>query len=92
MAKSIIQTEKECLICKTTIGLDKHHVFGAANRRLSEKYGLTVFLCREHHTGNAGVHRNKVFNERLKKLGQKRFEEHCGSREDFMRIFGRNYL
>ena len=93
MAKSIIQKEKECLICRTTYGLHDHHVFyGTANRRLSEKYGLKVWLCMEHHTGNNGVHRNPKLDSVLKRIGQRKFENRCGSREDFMRIFGRNYL
>lgn len=34
--KSVLQKEKECMICKTTIGLHEHHVFeGWGNRAQS---------------------------------------------------------
>ena len=91
--KSVLQSEKECWVCRTTLNLEDHHIiYGWANRRLSEKYGLKVWLCHEHHTGNTGVHSNQKLNKDLRKLAQTYFEEHYGTREDFMRIFGENYL
>ena len=39
---------RECFLCgRNGRGdrLERHHIFGAANRKLSEKYGLTVWLC-----------------------------------------------
>ena len=42
MADSIVQTEKECWFCGARAGLEEHHIFaGVANRKISEKYGLT---------------------------------------------------
>lgn len=91
--KSVFQDEKHCILCKTTKNVQEHHIFmGTANRKQSEKYGLKVFLCQEHHTGNSGVHFNKEIDLRLKQLGQKYFEDHYGSREKFMQLFGRSYL
>ena len=56
MSKSIIQKKKECIICNS-LNAEEHHVFfGTANRKLSEKYGLKVYLCAEHHRGTRGVH------------------------------------
>ena len=92
MAKSIIQTEKECLVCQTTIGLELHHcIYGTANRKLSDKYGLVVWLCKPHHTGSAGVHRNKILDDKLKKYAQERFEAVYGENTSFREVFGRNY-
>lgn len=93
--KSIIQTgEKVCYVCGTTRNIHDHHIFfGNPNRMLSEKYGLKVFLCAYHHNmSGEGVHFNKDLDTYLKRLGQMRFEEVHGNREDFMAIFGRNYL
>lgn len=90
--ESIIQKRKECLVCQTTLNLEKHHIFGGVARRdLSEKYGLTVWLCHEHHTGNTGVHSNKQFMDDLHELGQTVFSEVYGDQLFFER-FGRNYL
>lgn len=93
MATSIIQKEHECIVCRSMYNIHKHHVFyGTANRKLSEKYGLTVYLCSRHHNGSDyGVHFNKELDTRLKRLAQEKFEK-THSREEFMQIFGRNYL
>lgn len=89
---SIIQTNKECWFCGTQRELQKHHcVFGVPGRKNSEKYGLTVWLCREHHTGNSGVHQNRELDLELKRVAQKKFEEEH-SRNEWMAVFGRNYL
>lgn len=90
---SIIQKNKQCWVCQTTYNLHSHHIcYGTANRKQSEKYGLKVFLCMEHHTGNFGVHHNKPLDLTLKKVAQTKFEEIHGSREEFRKIFGKSYL
>lgn len=80
----------------------KHHIFGAANRKFSEKYGLWIYLCPEHHNmSNHSVHFDKAIMEKYHTLGQECFErkfmEDNGAseeeaRKEFMRIFGRSYL
>ena len=91
--KSIIQENKECWVCGTTQDIHEHHIlYGTANRRLSEKYGLKVWLCGKHHNlSNEGVHFNRELDMRLKQLAQKRFEEEYPN-ESFLKIFGRNYV
>lgn len=91
--KSILQTQKECLVCGTTRLLHEHHVFeGIADRKKSEKYGLKVYLCVRHHNGsNAGVHYCDKLDTRIKKFAQRKFEEKY-SREKFMEVFHKNYL
>lgn len=91
--KSIIQKNKECYVCGTTYGLHDHHIiYGTANRKQSEKYGLKVWLCQEHHTGSTGAHFNKDLDLHLKKLAQEHFEALYGARNEFIRVFGRSYL
>ena len=66
--------------------VEKHHIFyGTANRRLSDKYGLTVWLCREHHRGNSGAHFNKTLDAKLKTVAEQRFKEVYPY--DFRRLF-----
>lgn len=91
---SIIQSEKKCFYCGLTCTLHSHHIFfGNPNRSLSEKYGLKVWLCQEHHTGNSGVHFNKYRDNLLKDYAQQKAMDHYGwSVEDFINIFGKNYL
>ncbi len=73
----------------------EHHVFyGTANRKMSEKYGLKVYLCAEHHTYDGGpeaVHRNHDIDIRLKGMAQEVFEKEY-QELNFKTIFGRNYV
>ena len=79
----------------------KHHIFGAANRKWSERYGLYIHLCPAHHNmSDQGIHFNKEMMDDYHKLGQRCFEtwyhekghtpKEC--RAEFMKIFGWNYL
>lgn len=94
--KSIIQEKKECLITGYAGGgLQKHHIFGAANRDNSEKYGLWVWLRYDRHIADspyATPHNDRSTDLWLKRMGQRAFEQVHGSRDEFIRIFGRNYL
>lgn len=94
MAKSILQDGKYCMICGTTQNLQLHHLYPGPYRKKADKYGLTCFLCFDHHVGNHGVHTTPEGQARWKKLkaiGQKRFEE-LYSHDLFMKEFKRNYL
>ena len=91
--KSVIRDSKECYVCQTTYNLHDHHIFfGTANRKQSEKYGMKVWLCQEHHTGSAGVHFNKPLDLHLKKLAQETFEGLYGDRNEFIRVFGESWI
>lgn len=80
---------------QTDSPLQEHHVvFGSANRKLSEKYGLKVYLCPWHHLATGGpdaVHRNKNTKLYLCKEAQKSFEREYPTLS-FREIFGINYL
>ena len=89
--KSIIQEEKKCYFCDTTLNLHEHHIFEGRNRQMSEKYGLKVWLCSSHHNmSDDSVHFNPVYMKLLKTIGQLYFERTYD--EEFIRIFRRNYL
>lgn len=91
--KSIIQDRKECIVCGSWNVEDHHIFFGTGKRKLSEEYGLKVWLCPTHHRLTNGVHgkNGHKLDMELKQLGQKAFEwKH--TREEFIERFGRNYL
>lgn len=92
--KSILQSDKECYYCGTTAGLEEHHVFfGHKCRSRSEECGLKIWLCNQHHTGgNDSPHRNRKVDLAYKAIAQKQFERVKGSRDDFIRLFGKSYL
>lgn len=92
--KSIIETEpaEQCFLCGAWGPLEKHHIFDAANRSRSERYGLTVHLCPYCHRDNkAGVHNNAERMRYLQQIGQRAFEQ-THTRKQFMDWFGKNYL
>lgn len=39
-----------------------------------------------------GIHFNKEVDLQLKRLTQRKWEEKNGSRDDFIRVFGKSYL
>lgn len=87
--------DKTCFVCGSMRDIHTHEVFyGTANRQLSIKYGLCVCLCAFHHNAsNNGVHHNRVLDLKLKKHAQKIAMEHYSwATEDFIKIFGKNYL
>lgn len=93
--KSIIQTEKKCYLTGRTDNLHEHHVFNGKNRKLSEKYGLKVYLVGNlHNLSIFGVH-GKYGHEldlKIKREVQIKAMEYYGwSVDDFIRKFGRNY-
>ena len=96
MSRSIMEPRGtyECYNCQDTRNLEEHHIFYGPNRKLSEHYGLKVHLCYVCHEDNVrGIHgQNKELRERLQKEGQQAFERTHGDREEFRKIFGKNYL
>ena len=92
MSKSIMQQKHECWFCGKERDLERHHVLsGLANRKLSEKYGLWVYLCHNCHTGTDGAQYDKEKNRILKIHAQIDFEELYGH-EKWMETFRRNYI
>lgn len=99
MSGSIVQNKKECFLCgeKKEYGynrLELHHCFGGvANRKLSDKYGLVVWLCGEtcHRNGPNAVHKNRESDLIIKRAAQRAFEKDH-TREEFIRVFGKSYI
>ena len=93
MAKSIIvNCMDNCFVCGSPYTEVHHVIYGTANRKLSDKYGLVVPLCHEHHRGQTGVHFNRDFDISLKKLAQEKFNSVYGSNKRFLEVFGKSYL
>lgn len=75
--------------------LDKHHIFGGSNRKLSEKYGLVVHLCHDrcHLYGEDAVHNNPDTMQELHEYGQKKaMADNDWTVDDFRAVFGKSYL
>lgn len=86
--KSVLQKSRKCLICGGT-AVECHHVFEGAHRSASDKYGLTVYLCRRHHML---VHSDEALNRRLKSEAQEKAMKFYGfSDKEWLDIFKRNW-
>ena len=92
--KSVIWEDMEhCAVCGKPYPHIHHIFFGTANRKISEIYGYVMPLCAHHHNmSKRGVHFNKELDVILKSAAQRHFEANHGTREEFIKIFGRSYL
>lgn len=99
-AQSIMQTEKECYLCriffdeKNIRELEVHHcIHGTANRKISDRLGLWVWLCPDHHRVKwDAVHKDAMIDLGVKKLAQAAYENNIGTRNEFRKTFGKSYL
>lgn len=67
---------------------DIHELIEGKNRQVSMKYGLVIPICRKCHEI---VTNDKTLQDKLHKVAQKEFKRHYKT-ENFMQIFGKNYL
>ena len=73
--------------------VERHHIFGAANKERSEKYGFIAPLRPDLHPNGVFAGKDaKNVDLVLKTKAQTYYEEHYGTREDFIKEFGRSYL
>lgn len=105
---SILNTRKgTCFHCGRHGFTEQHHIFfGSGRRAISDKEGLTVYLCSDCHRGDDGVHGKfgEPLNTELKVLAQRTWEarykttypynNHAdkAAREAFVRLMGKNYI
>lgn len=81
-----------CEVCGKFIygGRDKHHVMnGAAYRQKSEEDGLYVYL---HHNCHMWLHEHPISMRTFKQRAQRYYEENIGTREEFIKRYGKSYL
>lgn len=89
---------RQCFLCGRNGNgdpLDHHHIFGGANRKISEKYGAVVDLCHDrcHENGKMAVHKNRSVELQLKRYGQLTVMREQGWTEDeFRTVFGKSWL
>jgi len=92
--QSIIQKTEQCYICGSRYYLETHHIFfGNPGRRISDENGFTVRLCNNcHRVFSCSPHRNRKTDLHLKRTCQAAYEKQGHSREEFIKLIGRNYL
>lgn len=92
--KSIIQNNKVCYITGDEYNLHMHHVFNGANRKLSEQYGLVIYLRADwHNMEKYSIHMDAALDRKVKaEIQQKAMEYYDWTVDDFIMIFGKSNL
>ena len=92
--RSVLTDDMDHCIFTGSPVVERHHIFGGASRRLSEEYGYVVPLRPDLHPNGAQatVYAMTEIDLTLKHMAQVHFEANCGTREDFIALFGRSYL
>ena len=86
---SVFYELNACCYCGSIYQLTKHEIFEGRNRQNSMKYGFVLPLCLKCHIK---LQEDADFIDKWKKKAQEYFENNIGTREDFLKIFRRNYL
>ena len=76
-----------CVLCDKPYA-QLHEIYFGKNRQVSIEYGLQVRVCDVHHRL---IHKDTMMDACFKRDCQKEFEK-THTREEFMRLIGRNYL
>ena len=85
------QDARKCFICGKCNASDTHHIFQGSNREASDRYGLTVRLCRDCH---AYIHEHPQSETavRLKDHAQRAaMDRYVWTLEEWLEKFGKDY-
>lgn len=90
-APCIMQKAERCYMCARSGDLQRHEIYGAANRDKSKAYGLWVLLCPECHDH---LHfRDAMQKLELREQGQIEAMQHYGwTKKEFLERFGKSYV
>lgn len=77
--------------------VERHHIFEGRQgyKEKSEKRGFIIPLRYDLHPNGSSFQataQNQQIDKQLKRMAQRYYEEHYGSREDFRKEFGKSYL
>lgn len=86
---SVFTNNKDkCMFCPSAYKLTWHEIFAGRNRQNSMKFGLCLRMCLNCHKEKQ---ENTNFNDFWHKQAQLYFEQNIETREEFIKIFKRNY-
>lgn len=87
--RQTINKDEYCYHCKVSLAVAPHEpLMGSKYRKLSIKYGLVIGLCDScHKLLHADDNINTVYKKEMQELFESKY-----SHEEWMKVFGRNYL
>ncbi len=87
--------DKRCFVTGRENGLQKHHIYhGSGKREISDKNGFWCYLVPEKHlAGLGGLHAypENGLDRALKCICQREYEK-TYTREEFIKLIGKNYI
>lgn len=89
-----MQIKRQCFVTGKEYGaLDRHHCLHGWRRKKADQYGLWVWLDHDVHMKlHSHCAPYESLDDALKIAAQKVYEEQIGTRDDFIREFGCNYI
>lgn len=73
--------------------VERHHIFGGSRKASSERYGYIIPLRPDlHPNGVFAGQAAGLIDKELKQMAQRHFEENIGTREEFIKEFGKSYI
>lgn len=66
-----------------------HEIFAGRNRQNSMRYGFVLPLC---HICHERYQNDVIFNNKWYIKAQRYFEKNIGSRDDFIKVFGKSWI
>lgn len=93
--KSVFTDDMEHCYFTGTPYCERHHIFGGigGNRKHSEEDGFIIPLAKDlHPNGAQGDGKNNELDLMLKQMAQTYYEEHYGTRKQFIERYGKSYL
>ena len=87
--ESVIDNHWRCFLCQSEQDLELHHCLHGSYRKLADKDGLIVALCRKCHQR---VHDHGGFDKDLQGIAQRAYikSNQC-TREDFLKRYGKYF-
>lgn len=91
---SVFTEDMDRCIYTGSTTVERHHVFGGSNRNRSERFGYVAPLRPDYHPNGVFADKSiaQLIDTELKQRCQKHYEENHGTREQFIREFGKSYL
>jgi hypothetical protein len=68
-----------CWVCQNPYVEEHHIIYGSGRRKISDDEGCVVYLCHYHHQDpRAGIHFDQDFDNAMKQMCQRKWEEREG--------------
>ncbi len=84
---------RRCYITGEHSNVHVHHIFGAANKENSEKYGFLLPLRADwHDMADYGIHFSRKLDLKYKCKCQEYWLQHYGTEQEFIDTFGKWWL